>query len=115
MHQKVFSSIFVVKAVVFILQLLFMEILSRDFYDYYNNSTTQTFFSGGAFCSPSGPFQFNFPSELPEEPLPWVWDAVYQQSSRRIIITTIPRKNCLLEFNIVEYFLELFPKYGIYT
>lgn len=80
--------------------------------DYYNYSSAFTYLSRGAFCL-SEPNLHYFPSELPEESLPWIWDAVYEQSSRRIFITTIPRKNCLLEFNIVEQFLQSFPQYGI--
>jgi hypothetical protein len=96
--------------VVFILSLL-LGLKYAGSYDYSKNLTTLTY---GAFCSSSEPHQIHFPSELPEESLPWVWDAVYEQLSRTIIITTIPRKNCLLEFHIVEYFLQQFPQYGKY-
>lgn len=51
---------------------------------------------------------------LPEDHLPWMWDAVYITNSltSKLVITSIPKKNCLFNFDIIEEFLQSFPLYG---
>mmetsp|Transcript_32823 Transcript_32823/g.47387 ORF Transcript_32823/g.47387 Transcript_32823/m.47387 type:complete len:616 (-) Transcript_32823:38-1885(-) len=59
-------------------------------------------------------FNKHFPSVLPEDHLPWLWDAVYTTNSltSNLVITTIPKKNCLFNYDIVEEFLKAYPAYA---
>ena len=57
----------------------------------------------------------HFPTDVPEDHLPWIWDAVYNSAQKAVVITTIPKKNCLFNFTTVEKFLEAFPEYGAFN
>ena len=74
----------------------------------------RSYLSRPAFCQErfSVSATRNFPTDLPEDHLPWIWDAVYNSAQKAVVITTIPKKNCLSNFTTVEKFLEAFPEYG---
>ena len=103
------------------MKVIFILCLVVVYFDERISSTNRRFSDAinhleqGAFCrSHWEKFETNryFPSELPEALLPWVWDAVYHPQFKTVTLTTIPTKNCLLEFNFVEDFLSRYPQYG---
>jgi hypothetical protein len=64
----------------------------------------------GAFCLNSTHYQ-NYPTNVSEQHIPWVWDAIYDPLRKLVEVTVVSRRSCEFDKKTWLKFITLYPMF----
>lgn len=76
-------------------------------------TSNRVLLNDSAFCFPRNLVnQRNFPTDVPEQHLPWIWDAVYDGNKGYVELTTLSHLPCKFDRSTWMRLLREFPSYS---
>lgn len=94
--------------------MIYLSIISSHAHiAHMNTSSFPSLLNNSAFCVSSDKYSDrNYPIDLPESHIPWIWDAIYDPIKKIVELTTMNRAPCKFDKTQWLRMVELFPNHS---